>query len=78
MKKYRKRPVVIEAEQYKPEETKLKGVVTITDKFGTYGKIVTMEGTMRAMPGDWIIRGVDNELYPCKPHIFEKTYEPVE
>lgn len=30
------------------------------------------------MPGDWVIRGVNGELYPCKPDIFEKTYEPVE
>ena len=35
------------------------------------------EGTMIAQPGDWIIRGVKGELYPCKPDIFEATYEPV-
>jgi len=35
------------------------------------------EGTMIAEPGDWIIRGVKGELYPCKPDIFEATYEPV-
>ena len=37
--------------------------------------IRTLEGTMRAEPGDWIIRGVAGELYPCKPDIFAKTYE---
>lgn len=37
--------------------------------------IVTLEGTMRADVGDWIIRGVQGELYPCKPDIFEATYE---
>lgn len=40
--------------------------------------IVTLEGTMHASPGDWIITGVNGEKYPCKPDIFEKTYEPVE
>lgn len=40
--------------------------------------IVTLEGTMRVNPGDWIIRGVNGELYPCKPDIFAKTYERVE
>jgi len=40
--------------------------------------IGTLEGTHRADPGDWIIRGVAGELYPCKPNIFEATYEPAE
>ena len=38
-------------------------------------EIETLEGIHRAMPGDWIIRGVKGELYPCKPDIFEATYE---
>jgi|SRR5881394_1280096 len=38
--------------------------------------ITTLEGEMRADPGDWIIRGVKGEFYPCKPDIFEATYEP--
>lgn len=42
-----------------------------------YLEIDTLEGVMRALPGDWIIRGVNGELYPCKPDIFEKTYEAV-
>ena len=59
--KFRKKPVVIEAEQVNaPVE------------------IVTLEGTMRADPGDWIITGVKGERYPCKPDIFAATYEPVE
>ena len=41
-------------------------------------KIKTLEGTMKAVPGDWIIREVNGEHYPCKPDIFEKTYEVVE
>lgn len=39
--------------------------------------IGTLEGTMKASPGDWIIKGVHGEIYPCKPDIFEKTYEKV-
>ena len=59
--KYRKKPVVIDAEQTFVEVT-----------------IDTLEGTMKASPGDWIITGVNGERYPCKPDIFAKTYEPVE
>lgn len=45
---------------------------------GPFGIAVrTLEGTMVADPGDWIIRGVQGEFYPCKPDIFEATYEPV-
>lgn len=59
-KKYRKRPVVVEAYQ--------------TEKLM---KINTLEGVMRAEPGDYIITGIHGEQYPCKPDIFEKTYEEV-
>ena len=41
-------------------------------------EIVTLEGTMRADPGDWIITGIKGEKYPCKPDIFSATYEVVE
>ena len=41
-------------------------------------EIETLEGTMKADKGDWIIRGVKGELYPCKPDVFEMTYEKVE
>ena len=39
--------------------------------------ISTLEGDMQASPGDWIITGVDGEQYPCKPDIFERTYQRV-
>jgi len=39
--------------------------------------INTLEGKMKASPGDWIITGINGEKYPCKPDIFEKTYQPV-
>ena len=41
-------------------------------------RIKTLEGTMRVDLGDWIIRGIAGEFYPCKPDIFAATYEPVE
>ena len=40
-------------------------------------RIRTLEGTLFASPSDWIIKGVKGEFYPCKPDIFEQTYEPV-
>ena len=43
-----------------------------------YVAVETLEGTMLASPGDWIIRGVQGEHYPCKPDIFEQTYEPAD
>ena len=46
----------------------------ITEGLGV--DIKTLEGTMRADPADWIIRGVKGEFYPCKPDIFAATYEP--
>lgn len=45
---------------------------------GNRFKIYTLEGVMDALPGDWIIRGVQGEHYPCKPDIFAATYEPAE
>ena len=39
--------------------------------------IQTLEGPLRVAPGDWIITGIRGEQYPCKPDVFEKTYEPV-
>ena len=41
-------------------------------------EIATLEGTMTALEGDWIIKGVKGEFYPCKPDIFEATYEAVQ
>jgi hypothetical protein len=82
--KFRKKPVVIEA---LPFDGSLESAGRIMRKFdvklgdagytpqGTF-KISTLEGVMTAMPGDWIIKGVKGELYPCKPDIFEATYEP--
>ena len=82
MAKYRKKPVVIEAVQWKVTNhleivTFSKGVARkITPKDDTL-IIHTLEGDMVANPNDWIIKGVKDELYPCKPDIFEATYELV-
>lgn len=90
--KFRKKPVVIEAvqvvsreERYKPnlerplwlaDAINSKQVVWCMSADDGYF-IETLEGTMKARIGDWIIKGVNGELYPCKPDIFEKTYEKV-
>lgn len=77
MAKYRKKPVVIEAERFTwkiapwPE-----GVKYDTDIQAHV--IETLEGKMIVSEGDWIITGVAGERYPCKPDIFERTYELAE
>ena len=60
-KKFRKKPVIIEAILAQSE-----------------WRIPTLDGVMWAKEGDWIIKGVNGEFYPCKPDIFEKTYEALE
>lgn len=91
MRKYRKKPVEIEAIKYdgKNADDCIKfienGQVICWKKKEVfpYSKpeirimIETLEGVMQARPGDYIIRGVNGEYYPCKPDIFEKTYEKV-
>lgn len=87
--KFRKKPVVIEAIQltetnivdvgnfigeYKNyPECKIAGISPKTGKF----IIKTLEGDHIANIGDWIIKGIKGEFYPCKPDIFEQTYEKV-
>ena len=81
--KYRKKPVEVEAFQWLGyNEEELWSFVLPRNAHqceieGTDLKIQTLEGIMRANKNDWIIRGVKGELYPCKPDIFEETYEPV-
>jgi hypothetical protein len=88
--KFRKKPVVIDAyhltensfwdvvglvnvasslHQYKPPEN---------NNSNWYIKIKTLEGVMKASPGDYVIKGIQGEFYPCKPDTFEQTYERVE
>jgi hypothetical protein len=86
--KFRKRPVVIEAVQWtggNAEEVAAFFPADLPPRFTSSGdmpdfrqvEIDTLEGTMRTDPGDWIIKGVAGEFYPCKPDIFEATYERV-
>lgn len=82
MAKYRKKPVVIEAVQWTGDNLKeLKQMEGFNESYDLYCgelKIKTLEGIMTASVGDYIIRGVNGEFYPCKPDVFEKTYEIVE
>lgn len=85
MSKFRKKPVVIEAKRVSVEH-----LYDVAEWCGGGVKgeslphvqrcidIQTLEGEMRADMGDWIIKGVKGEFYPCKPDIFEVTYEAVE
>jgi len=88
--KFRKKPVEIEAMQInvQNEYEVIKwsnGNVYVSpilepgddNPSGVYWQINTLEGIMIANPNDWIIKGVKGEFYPCKPDIFEMTYEPV-
>lgn len=84
--KYRKKPVIIEAIQLLLPNTpdmvlsfcpmaKMCGVGAVGEKI--WMEIPTLEGTMRADYGDYIIKGIKGEFYPCKPDIFEASYERV-
>jgi hypothetical protein len=86
--KYRKKPVVIEATQWFKDGDHPSVVVAhprrphqectkCGELLCNHGKIETLEGWHIACPGDFIITGVKGEVYPCKPDIFEATYEPV-
>ena len=80
MTKYRKKPVVIEAEQYMGNGTPPNGVCAEDDLDNSseyYPHIHTLEGVLIVSKGDWIICGIQGEYYPCKPDIFEATYEAV-
>ena len=85
MQKFRKKPVVIEAIQFTDENKDIafnfircNCAADKDDEGSPILKIQTLEGVMTATLGDWIIKGVNGEFYPCKPDIFEKTYESVE
>jgi hypothetical protein len=87
IQKFRKKPVVIKAEQFVVwDKTHMPPLVKVhdvtfpiyrNDKGEPYIVIPTLEGQHIASNLDWVIKGVNGELYPCKPNIFEKTYEQV-
>lgn len=92
--RFRKKPVVIDAFRWTADCDQMEDPMWIIEALGkpwgegaaqigeVDGKpvlgICTLEGIMEAQVGDWIIQGVKGEIYPCKPDIFEATYEPVE
>jgi hypothetical protein len=87
--KYRKKPVVIEATQFWPDKKPHpEGVEEFIQKqtedvqgykSTLYGwRVTTLEGPLIVSAGDWIITGVKGEKYPCKPDVFEMTYEQVD
>lgn len=79
--KYRKKPVEIEAIQWNgsnlEELVGFVGAKTI-EMIGKTPYIKTLEGKMMVSEGDYVIKSVEGEFYPCKPNIFEQTYEKVE
>lgn len=84
MARYKKKPVIIEAFQYglsNKESTPDWFLESINNGTSYYDSsklyISTLEGVLHVSVGDCIIKGVNGELYPCKPDIFEKTYEKV-
>ncbi len=91
MAKYRKKPVVIDAEQWNPDKMLIQDIldelkidsmeeagVSWCAKHKECLLIKTLEGVMTVNPGDYILKGIQGEIYPCKPDIFKATYEPVD
>ncbi len=90
MKKYRKKPVLIEAEQWFKNGDVPEAPIQMIDsdeewickkcgyKASQHGKCKTLEGFHIVCPGDYIIKGVKGEFYPCKPDVFALTYEKVD
>ena len=76
---YRKKPVVIEAIQFRNNFEEIESFCGGDAEFHN-GEltVATLEGALHASPNDWIIKGVKGEFYPCKPDIFELTYDKVE
>lgn len=64
----------------KNKTTKFQKKPVIVEAYQTDVEVIidTLEGKMKASPGDWIITGVNGEKYPCKPDIFRKTYTPID
>ena len=77
MGKFRKKPIEVEAFRVVDGVSFPGWAKDVVVKDGLV-QIATLEGVMRANPGDWIIQGVTGELYPCKSDIFEATYDLVE
>ena len=88
---YVKRPIKVEATQWKKigdhssvriltNDVRWGGILCYTcgEIMRKHGLIETLEGTFKVCPGDWIVKGIEGELYPIKPDIFIRTYAPEE
>lgn len=87
--KYRSKPVEIEATRWDGSADEAIAIIDWMDEYDAEGwvepvrdggftmSIGTLEGVMTASPGDFIIKGLRNEFYPCKPDVFEQKYEAV-
>lgn len=88
--RYRKRPIVVEATQWlnkgyhdavtamlEPEPEPRASCLLCGEPRQFHGVLDTREGPMLVCPGDYIIKGIKGELYPCKPDIFKETYDPL-
>ena len=87
MNRYRKKPVEVEAIQFTRRNivevmeftnNQIEITTEIRMNGKMYAEIETIEGIMKVSENDYIIKGVNGEFYPCKPDIFEKTYEVIE
>ena len=84
IKKYRKKPVIIEAVQWLDTNNDWNAIIAMGLKEWSPGAtgsksfyIETLEGKMRVNTGDYVIKGIKGEFYPCKPDIFFNTYEEI-
>lgn len=83
--RYRKKPVVVDAWRYDPacppdqRPIWVRDTTRVTDPMNIPPRLIvmTLEGRLLAMPGDWLIKGVKGEVYPCAPDVFAATYEEV-
>lgn len=87
MAKYKKKPIIIEAVQWHKHGDHSCVIEipdwhlyreTLPNHWMQFGYIKTLEGDYIVTPGDWIIKGVNGEMYPCKSDIFEQTYDAVQ
>lgn len=79
MKKYKKKPIIVTAMLYEGQCSIIKACefMGVKDNRKDYLEITTLEGIMKVSKGDYIIKGIKGEFYPCKPDIFHHTYDEV-
>ena len=74
--KFRKKPIIVDAEQWFHGK-EIEGVENPEEDYYC-ATIQTLEGKLNVQSGDWIVTGIKGEKYPCKPDIFELTYDPID